>query len=164
MPLTMGCMSTPYRKFRTPLTEDTNLGEVSGKVLLVRQTSPLSVDLPSSTKPLEKLYRLPRSRPGRRSVFPPTISGPRNPAPTTKSRNFRGPQLSAVGLFLSLKRSTVVGEAKHPLYKELIAAQPKPPHLSEHFRENLKRTESKPTRSRSFSELREVLWLTAAAR
>ncbi len=72
------------------------------------------------------------------SVFPPTISKPRNPAPTKKSPSFC---TSNFGVdFPLFEKITVVGEEKHPLYKELIAAQPKAVSTSaEHFSENLKR-------------------------
>ena len=136
---TMGCMSTPIQKIpvRRITGEDTNLGEYSGKVLLVVNVAS-KCGLTKQYEALEKLYRDYRDRGLVVVGFPANDFKAQEPGSNEEIANFC---TSNFGVdFPLFEKITVVGEEKHPLYKELIAAQPKSTSTSaEHFSENLKR-------------------------
>jgi glutathione peroxidase len=135
----MGCMSTPIQKIpvRRITGEDTNLGEYSGKVLLVVNVAS-KCGLTKQYEALEKLYKDYRDRGLVVVGFPANDFRAQEPGTNDEIANFC---TSNFGVdFPLFEKITVVGEAKHPLYKELIAAQPKATSTSaEHFSENLKR-------------------------
>jgi glutathione peroxidase len=135
----MGSMSTPIQKIpvRRITGEDTNLGEYSGKVLLVVNVAS-KCGLTKQYEALEKLYRDYRDRGLVVVGFPANDFKAQEPGSNEEIANFC---TSNFGVdFPLFEKITVVGEEKHPLYKELIAAQPKAVSTSaEHFSENLKR-------------------------
>jgi glutathione peroxidase len=135
----MGCMSTPIQKIpvRRITGEDTNLGEYSGKVLLVVNVAS-KCGLTKQYEALEKLYRDYRDRGLVVVGFPANDFRSQEPGTNEEIASFC---TSNFGVdFPLFEKITVVGEGKHPLYKELIAAQPKATSTSpEHFSENLKR-------------------------
>jgi glutathione peroxidase len=132
-------MSTPIQKIpvRRITGEDTNLGEYSGKVLLVVNVAS-KCGLTKQYESLEKLYRDYRDRGLVVAGFPANDFKGQEPGSNTEIESFC---TSNFGVdFPLFEKITVVGEGKHPLYKELIAAQPKATSTSEeHFSENLKR-------------------------
>ena len=117
--------------------ENTNLGEYSGKVLLVVNVAS-KCGLTKQYESLEKLYRDYRDRGLVVAGFPANDFKGQEPGSNTEIESFC---TSNFGVdFPLFEKITVVGEGKHPLYKELIAAQPKATSTSEeHFSENLKR-------------------------
>ncbi len=120
----MGCMSTPIQKIplRRITGEDTNLGEYSGKVLLVVNVAS-KCGLTKQYEGLEKLYRDYRDRGLVVTGFPANDFRAQEPGTNAEIESFC---TSTFGVdFPLFEKITVVGEGKHPLYKELIAAQPK---------------------------------------
>ena len=135
--------------------EDTNLGEYSGKVLLVVNVAS-KCGLTPQYEALEKLYRNYRDRGLVVTGFPANDFRGHEPGSNDEIQTFC---TSTFGVdFLCLKRSPSSGKEKHPLYKELIAAQPKATSTSDlHFSEKLKGHGIEPTTSaRNSLELREV--------
>ena len=132
-------MSTPIQKItvRRITGEDTNLGEYSGKVLLVVNVAS-KCGLTKQYESLEKLYRDFRDRGLVVAGFPANDFRGQEPGSNAEIASFC---TSNFGVdFPLFDKITVVGEGKHPLYKELIAAQPKAISTSEvHFSEDLKR-------------------------
>jgi glutathione peroxidase len=132
-------MSTPIQKIpvRRITGEDTNLGEYSGKVLLVVNVAS-KCGLTKQYESLEKLYREYRDRGLVVAGFPANDFKAQEPGTNAEIESFC---TSNFGVdFPLFEKITVVGEGKHPLYKELIAAQPKAISTSEvHFSEDLKR-------------------------
>ena len=131
-------MSTPIQKVpvRRITGEDTNLGEYAGKVLLVVNVAS-KCGLTKQYESLEKLYRQYRDRGLVVAGFPANDFKGQEPGTNAEIESFC---TSNFGVdFPLFEKITVVGEGKHPLYKELIAAQPKAISTSEvHFSENLK--------------------------
>jgi glutathione peroxidase len=136
---TMGYMSTPIQKIpvRRITGEDANLGEYNGKVLLVVNVAS-KCGLTKQYEALEKLYRDYRDRGLVVVGFPANDFKAQEPGTNEEIASFC---TSNFGVdFPLFEKITVVGEGKHPLYKELIAAQPNATSTSaEHFSENLKR-------------------------
>jgi glutathione peroxidase len=132
-------MSTPIQKIpvRRITGEDTNLGEYSGKVLLVVNVAS-KCGLTKQYESLEKLYREYRDRGLVVAGFPANDFKGQEPGTNAEIESFC---TSNFGVdFPLFEKITVVGGGKHPLYKELIAAQPKAVSTSEvHFSEDLKR-------------------------
>ena len=139
LPLQWDAMSTPIQKIpvRRITGEDTNLGEYSGKVLLVVNVAS-KCGLTKQYEALEKLYRDYRDRGLVVVGFPANDFKAQEPGTNDEIASFC---TSNFGVdFPLFEKITVVGEGKHPLYKELIAAQPKATSTSEQpFSENLKR-------------------------
>lgn len=131
-------MSTPIQKVtvRRITGEDTNLGEYSGKVLLVVNVAS-KCGLTKQYESLEKLYRDYRDRGLVVTGFPANDFRGQEPGTNAEIESFC---TSNFGVdFPLFEKITVVGEGKHPLYKELIEAQPKAISTSEvHFSEVLK--------------------------
>lgn len=132
-------MSAPIQKIpvRRITGEDTTLGEYSGKVLLVVNVAS-KCGLTPQYEALEKLYREYRDRGLVVAGFPANDFKAQEPGSNADIANFC---TSNFGVdFPLFEKITVVGEGKHPLYKELIAAQPKAVSTSkEPFSEDLKR-------------------------
>ena len=132
-------MSTPIHQIpvRRITGEDTNLGEYSGKVLLIVNVAS-KCGLTKQYESLEKLYRDYRDRGLVVAGFPANDFKGQEPGSNEEIQTFC---TSNFGVdFPLFEKITVVGEAKHPLYKELIAAQPKATSTSEiPFSENLKK-------------------------
>jgi len=132
-------MSTPIQKItvRRITGEDTNLGEYSGKVLLVVNVAS-KCGLTKQYESLEKLYREYRERGLVVAGFPANDFKGQEPGTNAEIESFCTANFGVD--FPLFEKITVVGEGKHPLYKELIAAQPKATSTSEvPFSENLKR-------------------------
>jgi glutathione peroxidase len=134
----MGFMSTPIQKIsvRRITGEDTSLGEYSGKVLLVVNVAS-KCGLTKQYESLEKLYRDYRDRGLVVAGFPANDFKGQEPGTNAEIESFCSTNFGVD--FPLFEKITVVGEEKHPLYKELIAAQPKATSTSEvHFSEKLK--------------------------
>jgi glutathione peroxidase len=132
-------MSTPIQKIpvRRITGEDTNLGEYSGRVLLVVNVAS-KCGLTKQYESLEKLYREYRDRGLVVAGFPANDFKGQEPGTNAEIESFCASNFGVD--FPLFEKITVVGEGKHPLYKELIAAQPKAISTSEvHFSEDLKR-------------------------
>ena len=132
-------MSTPIQNIpvRRITGEDTNLGEYSGKVLLVVNVAS-KCGLTKQYESLEKLYRDYRDRGLVVAGFPANDFLGQEPGTNAEIESFCATNFGVD--FPLFEKITVAGEGKHPLYKELIAAQPKAISTSEvHFSENLKR-------------------------
>ena len=135
--------------------EDTNLGEYKGKVLLVVNVAS-NCGLTPQYEALEKLYRNYRDRGLVVAGFPANDFRGQEPGSNAEIETFC---TSNFGVDFPLyEKITVVGEGKHPLYKELIAAQPKATSTSDvHFSEKLKGHGIQPTTAaRNPLEFREV--------
>jgi glutathione peroxidase len=132
-------MTTPIQQIlvRRISGEDTNLGEFSGKVLLVVNVAS-KCGLTKQYAALEKLYRDYRDRGLVVAGFPANDFKGQEPGSNAEIESFCTANFGVD--FPLFEKITVVGEAKHPLYKELIAAQPKAISTSDvPFSENLKR-------------------------
>jgi glutathione peroxidase len=132
-------MSAPIQKIpvRRITGEDTNLGEYNGKVLLVVNVAS-KCGLTKQYESLEKLYRDYRDRGLVVAGFPANDFKSQEPGTNAEIESFCSTTFGVD--FPLFEKITVVGEGKHPLYKELIAAQPKATSTSEvPFGENLKR-------------------------
>jgi glutathione peroxidase len=116
--------------------EDTKLGEYRGKVLLVVNVAS-KCGLTKQYESLEKLYRDYRDRGLVVAGFPANDFREQEPGSNAEIESFC---TATFGVdFPLFEKITVVGEGKHPLYKELIAAQPKAISTSEQpFSERLK--------------------------
>ena len=131
-------MSTPIHNIpvRRITGEDTTLGEYRGKVLLVVNVAS-KCGLTKQYEALEKLYRNYRDRGLVVAGFPANDFKGQEPGSNEEIQSFC---TSNFGVdFPMFEKVTVVGEAKHPLYSALIAAQPKTVNSREAFTENLKR-------------------------
>jgi glutathione peroxidase len=145
-------MSTPIHQIpvRRISGEDTNLGEFSGKVLLIVNVAS-KCGLTKQYESLEKLYRDYRGRGLVVAGFPANDFKGQEPGSNGDIQSFCS---STFGVdFPMFEKITVVGEAKHPLYSALIAAQPKAISTSEvPFSENLKKYGIEPNAEP------EILW------
>ena len=145
-------MSTPIQEIsvRRITGEDTNLGEYSGKVLLIVNVAS-KCGLTKQYESLEKLYRDYRHRGLVVVGFPANDFKGQEPGSNEEIQNFC---TSNYGVdFPLFEKITVVGEAKHPLYSALIAAQPSAISTSEvPFSEDLKRYGVQPNSDP------EILW------
>ena len=132
-------MSTPIQQIplRRITGEETNLGQFGGKVLLIVNVAS-KCGLTKQYEGLEKLYRDYRDRGLVIAGFPANDFKGQEPGSNEEIASFCSSNFGVD--FPLFEKITVVGEAKHPLYKELIAAQPKATSTSaEPFGENLKR-------------------------
>ena len=145
-------MSTPIQKIpvRRINGEDTNLGEYSGKVLLIVNVAS-KCGLTKQYESLEKLYRDYRDRGLVIAGFPANDFKGQEPGSNAEIESFCS---STFGVdFPLFEKITVVGEGKHPLYKALIDAQPKAISTSSvPFGEDLKKYGIEP------NEAPEILW------
>ncbi|MGC2399570.1 MAG: glutathione peroxidase [Acidobacteriaceae bacterium] len=134
-----GFMSTAIQQIplRRISGEETNLGQYGGKVLLVVNVAS-KCGLTKQYEGLEKLYRDYRNRGLVVAGFPANDFKSQEPGSNADIASFCS---SNYGVdFPMFEKITVVGGGKHPLYKELIAAQPKAVSTSETpFAEDLKR-------------------------
>ncbi len=132
-------MSTPIQKIpvRRINGEDTNLGEYSGKVLLIVNVAS-KCGLTKQYESLEKLYRDYRDRGLVIAGFPANDFKGQEPGSNAEIESFCS---STFGVdFPLFEKITVVGEGKHPLYQALIDAQPEAISTSAvPFAENLKK-------------------------
>jgi glutathione peroxidase len=132
-------MSTPIQEIplRRITGEETNLGEYSGKVLLIVNVAS-KCGLTKQYVSLEELYRNYRDRGLVVAGFPANDFKGQEPGTNADIQTFC---TSNYGVdFPLFEKITVVGDAKHPLYSALIAAQPKATSTSEvPFSEDLKR-------------------------
>ena len=132
-------MSTPILKIpvRRITGEETTLAEYNGKVLLVVNVAS-KCGLTPQYEGLEKLSRDYRDRGLVVAGFPANDFKSQEPGSNADIQTFCTANFGVD--FPMFEKITVVGEAKHPLYKALIAAQPKAISTSEvPFREDLKR-------------------------
>lgn len=145
-------MSTPIQEIpvRRITGEDTNLGEYSGKVLLIVNVAS-KCGLTKQYEFLEKLYRDYRHRGLVVVGFPANDFKGQEPGTNAEIQTFC---TSNYGVdFPLFEKITVVGEAKHPLYSALIATQPNAISTSEvPFSEDLKRYGIQP------NSAPEILW------
>jgi glutathione peroxidase len=130
--------------------EDTNLGEYRGKVLLIVNVAS-KCGLTKQYESLEKLYRDYRDRGLVVAGFPANDFKGQEPGSNEEIQSFCSSNFGVD--FPLFEKITVVGEGKHPLYRELIAAQPKAKSTSEvPFSENLKKYGVEPNAEP------EILW------
>jgi glutathione peroxidase len=132
-------MTTPIHQIpvRRISGEDTNLGEYSGKVLLVVNVAS-KCGLTKQYESLEKLYRDYRERGLVVAGFPANDFRGQEPGSNAEIESFCSTNFGVD--FPLFEKITVVGKEKHPLYSALIAAQPKATSTSDvPFSENLKR-------------------------
>lgn len=117
--------------------EASSLAGFEGKTILIVNVAS-KCGLTKQYEALEKLYRDYRDRGLVVVGFPANDFKAQEPGTNEEIASFC---TSNFGVdFPLFEKITVVGEEKHPLYKELIAAQPKATSTSaEHFSENLKR-------------------------
>jgi glutathione peroxidase len=145
-------MSTPIQEIsvRRITGEDTNLGEYSGKVLLIVNVAS-KCGLTKQYESLEKLYRDYRHRGLVVVGFPANDFKGQEPGTNAEIQTFC---TSNYGVdFPLFEKITVVGEAKHPLYSALIATQPNAISTSDvPFSEDLKRYGIQP------NPAPEILW------
>ena len=149
-------MSTPIQQIpvRRITGEETNLGQYSGKVLLVVNVAS-KCGLTKQYESLEKLYRNYRDRGLVVAGFPANDFKGQEPGSNAEIESFCSSNFGVD--FPLFEKIAVVGEGKHPLYKELIAAQPKATSTSEvPFREDLKRYGIQPNRAGNSLEFRKV--------
>jgi glutathione peroxidase len=132
-------MSTPIQQIpvRRISGEVTNLGEFSGKVLLVVNVAS-KCGLTKQYEALEKLYRNYRDRGLVVAGFPANDFKGQEPGSNADIQSFCTMNFGVD--FPMFEKITVVGEGKHPLYSALIEAQPKATNPSDGaFVERLKR-------------------------
>ncbi|MHB1957734.1 MAG: glutathione peroxidase [Acidobacteriaceae bacterium] len=132
-------MSTPIQEIpvRRITGEATTLGEYNGKVLLVVNVAS-KCGLTPQYEGLEKLYRNYRDRGLVVAGFPANDFKSQEPGSNADIQTFCTANYGVD--FPMFEKIAVVGEAKHPLYSALIAAQPKAISTSAvPFSEDLKR-------------------------
>ncbi len=132
-------MSTPIQEIpvRRITGEATTLGEYAGKVLLILNVAS-KCGLTPQYEGLEKLYRTYRDQCLIVAGFPANDFKSQEPGSNADIQSFCTTNYGVD--FPMFEKITVVGEAKHPLYKELIAAQPKAISTSDvPFGEDLKK-------------------------
>ncbi|MHB1935845.1 MAG: glutathione peroxidase [Acidobacteriaceae bacterium] len=132
-------MSTPIQQIpvRRITGEAITLGNYAGKVLLVVNVAS-QCGLTPQYEGLEKLYRNYRDRGLVVAGFPANDFKSQEPGSNADIQTFCSTNFGVD--FPMFEKITVVGEAKHPLYSALIAAQPKAISTSEApFSEDLKR-------------------------
>ena len=129
-------MSTPIQKIpvRRITGEDTNLGEYSGKVLLVVNVAS-KCGLTKQYEALEKLYRDNRDRGLVVVGFPANDFKAQEPGTNEEIATFCS--LDYPVSFPVFGKITVTGPQKHPLYRELIAERPAREFNDNALRENL---------------------------
>jgi glutathione peroxidase len=117
-------MNTPVQQVsvRRITGEATTLGEYAGKVLLVVNVAS-KCGLTPQYEGLEKLHRTYRDQGLVVAGFPANDFKSQEPGSNADIQSFCTTNYGVD--FPMFEKITVVGEAKHPLYKELIAAQPK---------------------------------------
>jgi glutathione peroxidase len=125
--------SIPVRRING---QETNLGEYSGKVLLIVNVAS-KCGLTHQYEGLEKLYRNYRDRGLVVAGFPANDFAGQEPGENSDIASFCQ---SSFGVdFPMFEKITVVGDGKHPLYNALIASQPKAVSTSAvPFSENLR--------------------------
>jgi glutathione peroxidase len=101
--------------------EETNLGEFRGKVLLIVNVAS-KCGLTKQYEGLEKLYRDYRDRGLVVAGFPANDFKSQEPGSNADIQNFCTMNFGVD--FPMFEKITVVGQGKHPLYRELISAQP----------------------------------------
>jgi glutathione peroxidase len=117
--------------------EETNLGQFGGKVLLVVNVAS-KCGLTKQYEGLEKLYRDYRDRGLVVAGFPANDFKSQEPGSNEEIATFCSSNFGVD--FPMFEKITVAGEGKHPLYQELISAQPRATSTAnEPFAENLKR-------------------------
>ncbi len=123
-------MSTPIQDVpvRRITGEATTLGEYAGKVLLVVNVAS-KCGLTPQYEGLESLYRTYRDRGLVVAGFPANDFNSQEPGSNADIQSFCTTNYGVD--FPMFEKITVVGEAKHPLYKNLIVAQPKAISTSE---------------------------------
>ena len=132
-------MSTPIQEIpvRRITGEATTLGEYAGKVLLVVNVAS-KCGLTPQYEGLEKLYRTYRDQGLVVAGFPANDFKSQEPGSNADIQTFCTTNYGVD--FPMFEKITVVGDAKHPLYKRLIAAQPKAVSTSQvPFEEDLKK-------------------------
>src|SRR6201996_1954160 len=132
-------MSTPIQQIpvRRINGAETNLGEFSGKVLLVVNVAS-KCGLTKQYEALEKLYRDYRDRGLVIAGFPSNDFKGQEPGSNADIQSFCTMNFGVD--FPMFEKITVVGKEKHPLYSALIEAQPKATNTSDgSFVERLKR-------------------------
>lgn len=116
--------------------EDTTLGEFKGKVLLVVNVAS-KCGLTPQYEALERIYKQYKGQGLVITGFPANDFKSQEPGTEAEIQTFCTMNYGVQ--FPMFSKVTVVGESKHPLYAQLIAAQPKAINLSEvPFREKLK--------------------------
>jgi glutathione peroxidase len=132
-------MSTPVQEIpvRRITGEATTLGDYAGKVLLVVNVAS-KCGLTPQYEGLEKLYQAYRDRGLVVAGFPANDFKSQEPGSNADIQSFCTTNYGVD--FPMFEKITVVGEAKHPLYNALIAAQPKAISTSQApFGEDLKK-------------------------
>jgi glutathione peroxidase len=115
---------------------EASLAEYKGNVLLVVNVASKCGFTPQY-EGLENLYRQYKDKGLVVAGFPANDFASQEPGTEAEIQNFCTMNFGVD--FPMYEKITVVGAEKHPLYKELVAAQPKAASLSEHpFREKLK--------------------------
>jgi glutathione peroxidase len=117
-------VSTPIQSIalRRITGEETTLAEFQGKVVLIVNVAS-RCGLTPQYAGLEKLYRQYRDRGFVIAGFPSNDFAGQEPGTNEKIQQFCSLNYSVD--FPLFEKITVVGEAKHPLYKALIEAKPK---------------------------------------
>jgi glutathione peroxidase len=134
-----GIMSTSIQEVpvRRITGEATTLGRYAGQVLLVVNVAS-KCGLTPQYEGLEKLYRTYRDRGLVVAGFPANDFKSQEPGSNADIQTFCTTNYGVD--FPMFEKITVVGETKHPLYKELIAEQPKAISTSDvPFAEDLKK-------------------------
>lgn len=135
---------------RTLAGEETSLAQFKGKVLLIVNVAS-KCGLTPQYEGLEKLYKQYRDRGLVIAGFPSNNFAGQEPGTNEDIRNFCTMNFGVD--FPMFEKITVVGEDKHPLYAELIAAQPKAIQTGETpFADNLRKYGISPNAEP------EVLW------
>lgn len=131
--MSISIYEVPVRKITG---EATSLGEFKGKVLLVVNVAS-KCGLTPQYEALEKVYEQYREKGLVIAGFPANDFKSQEPGSEAEIQTFCSTNYGVeFPLFGKIK---VVGPEKHPLYKELISAQPKATRISEvPFREKLK--------------------------
>ena len=145
-------MSAPIRTIpiRRISGEETTLAEHDGKVLLVVNVAS-KCGLTPQYEALEKIYRKYTEKGLVVCGFPSNDFAGQEPGSNDEIQSFCSLNFGVD--FPLYEKITVVGEAKHPLYRAMIEAKPTAVSTSaEHFSENLKRYGIQPNAEP------EILW------